>query len=225
MRARACTIGLVATALVGLVWARPSQATWTSVHCHGRTHIVSGLRRVDARTYARRAAWEGYEWGGGCWNNDNRDDTPRAPDSGGEGPDCSGLVFKTWGLRLSYATSGFRWWGALLNVHGPYTAASFHSAASNLPFHDLSSKTRYATTYMDAFASVDHIGLIWSNAVPSQGGDYIIEAYNDASGTGVNIEDYRADAAFRAVRREGWMPDCAPRCSAGSLRPDTVAIA
>jgi hypothetical protein len=31
-----------------------------------------------------------------CLNNNDRDDTPNAPDSNGEGPDCSGLVFKSW---------------------------------------------------------------------------------------------------------------------------------
>lgn len=225
MTHRVAAIGIFGILLLGVVWVRPGFATWSSAHCHGGTHLVSALRRLDARAYASVAVHEGYEWGGGCWNNDNRDDTPDAPDSGGEGPDCSGFVFKTWELRTTYAQAGFRWYSDLMDVHGPYSAESFHDATPQLPFHDLGSKTRYATTYMDAFASLDHIGMIWSNVIPSQGGDYIVEAYNDAGGTQVNVEDYRADSAYRAVRRKDWTPDCAPRCPAGGLVPRTVVVA
>ena len=133
-------------------------------------------------------------------------------------------MFKTWELRTTYAQAGFRWYADLMNVHGPYTAASFHSATPPLPFHDLTSKTRFATTYMDAFASLDHIGMIWSNVIPGQGGDYIVEAYNDANGTQINVEDYRASSAYRAVRREGWTPDCAPRCSSPAPASHTVVV-
>jgi len=222
---RVVTVGIVGVALIGLVWVRPGFASWSSVHCHGGTHLVSSLKRVDARAYAGVAVHEGYEWGGGCWNDDDRDDTPGAPDSGGEGPDCSGLVFKTWELRLTYGSGGFRWYSNLMDVHGPYSAASFHDAASQLPFRDLSTKTRFATTYMDAFASSDHTGLIWSDAIPSEGGDYVVEAYDDAAGTQLNVEDYRAESAYRAVRRKSWTPDCAPRCSTRRLVQRTVVVA
>jgi len=224
VKQRLVTIGVVGAVLIGVAWIRPGFASWSSDNCHGSTHLVSALKRVDARDYAGVAVHEGYEWGGGCWNNDDRDDTPGAPDSGGEGPDCSGLVFKTWELRLTYGAAGFRWYSNLMDVHGPYAASSFRDATPKLPFRDLSSKTRFATTYMDAFASPTHIGLIWSNAVPSEGGDYIVEAYDDAEGTQVNVEDYRADSAFRAVRRKAWTPDCAPRCPSGGLVPRTVVV-
>jgi hypothetical protein len=51
--------------------------------------------------------------GGGCWNNNNRDDQPGDPHevitTFGEGPDCSGPVFKTWELAndSSGADRGF----------------------------------------------------------------------------------------------------------------------
>ena len=101
-----------------------------------------------------------------------------------------------------------------MNVHGPYVAEDFHSAGANLPFHDLTNKYRSSTLYMDGFASSFHVGLIWSDSVPSAGGDYIIEALGDLYGTNVNVENYRSDSRFRAVRREGWTPDCSPRCPA-----------
>jgi len=214
-------IMIVAALTVGLLagpWARPGEASWVGTHCYENSQLESGLKRMDARTYAGYAAREGYEWGGGCWNNNDVDDTPGAPDSGGEGPDCSGLVFKTWELLQTYGGDGFRWYSRLMNVHGPYTAADFHDTGGSGPFHLLADKRRITTLYMDAFASDGHIGLIWSNTIPTGGGDYIIEAYNDASGTDVNVEDYRADSRFRAVRRKQWTPDCSPRCGPEVVR-------
>jgi hypothetical protein len=206
------TVVILASGLLAGPWATPGHASWVSTHCHGWSKRVAGLKRVDARTYSGYAAREGYEWGGGCWNNNNRDDTPGAPNSGGEGPDCSGLVFKTWELLQVYGTQGFRWYSRWMNVHGPYTAAAFHNAGGSGPFHRLYDKRRTATVYMDAFASQGHIGLIWSDSIPSGGGDYIIEAYGDADGTDVNVENYRANSSYRGVRRKQWTPDCAPRC-------------
>ena len=71
----------------------PDGVTWTE---------TPGAGGGQGMTYGNGlfvAVGEGYEWGGGCWNDNNRDDTPGQPDSNGEGPDCSGFVFKTWELR------------------------------------------------------------------------------------------------------------------------------
>src|SRR5262249_9544715 len=58
------------------------------------------LPRDGAQTYSNTAAYEGYQWGGGCWNNNDVDEGGGAPpqdvNTHGEGADCSGLVFKTW---------------------------------------------------------------------------------------------------------------------------------
>jgi hypothetical protein len=216
------TSALVAALLTG-PWAQQGRASWVGSNCHVESHLVDGLTRTDARAYSGYAAREGYEWGGGCWNNNDRDDTPGAPQSGGEGPDCSGLVFKTWELLQDYGAGGFRWYSRWMDVHGPYTAADFHNASGSGPFHLLADKRRITTLYMDAFASPEHVALIWSDAVPSGGGDYVIEAYNDASGTDVNVEDYRSDSSYRAVRRRQWTPDCAPRCGVASPRAVIVS--
>jgi hypothetical protein len=224
MTRRILLVSALAFALTATVLARPGHATWVSSNCFDNPATKSGLMRADARAYAAYADHEGYEWGGGCWNNDQRDDTPNAPDSSGEGPDCSGLVFKTWELPKTYGAQGFRHYNRLMNVHGPYVAADFHGAGSNLPFHDLGSKSRQSTLYMDAFASSSHVGLIWSDSVPSAGGDYIIEALGDLYGTNVNVENYRSDSRFLAVRREGWTPDCSPRCSAAGGPAGLVTV-
>ena len=193
--------------------APPAAASWVSQHCSVDHMSDSAVRRIDAKAYAAVAAGEGYEYAGGCWNDNDRDDTPGQPDSSGEGPDCSGLAFKSWELRNSWGASGATWWNKLENVHGPYASFAFHDPGPGLPSF-LVSKSRASTIYMDAFARAGRIGLLWTNAGPSAGTDYIIEAKGDAWGTGIFEENYRSDADYHAVRREGWSPDCAPRCGA-----------
>jgi hypothetical protein len=203
-------------ALIALmVWfAGQSEASWVSDHCYKDNYEDSNVRRSDAQAYAAVADNEGYEWGGGCWDNDGRDDTPGAPDSNGEGPDCSGFTFKTWELRSTYGAEGFRWWNKYQNIHGPYASDDFHDVgtSSSLPFKRLSSKSRSSTLYMDAFAKDGHIGMIYNSQTTSTGGDYIIEALGDSYGVDINDQDYRGNGAYVAVRRKSWTADCFPNC-------------
>ena len=104
MRRSLVFVALLLAAAV-LIPAEPSSASWVGNHCSNYSHSMSVYRRKDARAYVDIALKEGYEWGGGCWNNNNVDDTPGQPDSSGEGPDCSGLVFKAWGLKNSFGAS------------------------------------------------------------------------------------------------------------------------
>jgi hypothetical protein len=193
-------------------FARPSEASWVGSNCANSSAADSYVKRSEARAYAAVAGGEGYEWGGGCWNDDNVDNTPSAPDSSGEGPDCSGLVFKTWELKNSVGAAGFTSYSRLMNIHGPYSSTSYHSPGQGWPFYRLSSKDRLTTLYMDAFAKDGHIGLLYTPANPSSNTDYIIEALGDSVGTGIHVESYRFDARYVAVRRVGWTPDCFPRC-------------
>jgi hypothetical protein len=195
---------LVGAGLLVAGAARPSSASWVSSNCSTKNSSSDPITRNTARAYAEVAAREGYEWGGGCWNDNDRDDTPSAPDSGGEGPDCSGLVFKSWRLRLTWGADGFWWWSRVQNIHGYYGSDTFHAPGSGLPFYKLSSKSRSTTVFMDAFAKSGHVGLLDTSAYPSGGGDYIVEAKGDAVGTGIFIESYRSDTAYVAVRRRGW---------------------
>src|SRR5437879_2677341 len=63
---------------------------------------------------------------------------PGMPDSNGEGPDCSGLVFKTWELRNTANDGGFTYDQAMQNIHGVYTSYDFHSPVASDPFSAIS---------------------------------------------------------------------------------------
>ncbi|HEV8420124.1 MAG TPA: hypothetical protein VGR13_02070 [Actinomycetota bacterium] len=204
------TVVSLALIFVGLA-ARPGLASFVSNNCRPNHAADDHHRRKDALAYAVVAEWEGYEWGGGCWNNNDRDDTPGAPDSNGEGPDCSGLVFKTWELR-DPGDNGYTWYGRLENIHGPYATYDYRSPDSADPFVKLPDKSRATTMYMDAFAKNGHVGLLSSRPSPSSNTDYIIEAKGDASGTGEWLESYRYDSNYVAVKRKNWTPDCYPYC-------------
>jgi len=215
---------LSALTLGALAWsASPAFATWVSSNCYANNYADSNVRRSDAQAYATVAEQEGYEWGGGCWNNNNRDDTPNQPDSSGEGPDCSGLTFKTWEMKNTYGKSGWRYWDKWQDEHGPYATADYHGVgqSSSLPFYRLPNKNRSTTLYMDTFAKDGHVGMLYTSSDPGNGLDYIIEALGDAYGTDVFEEDYRSDSAYVAIRRKDWTPDCFPNCS---LHPPVLVM-
>jgi len=206
-------MALVASASIAIVigTASASRASWVSNNCSPYHFSDSVFQRKTSQSYAAVAAGEGYEWGGGCWNDNNRDDTPGAPDSNGEGPDCSGLVFKTWELKNSYGTSGGEYWDKLENVHGPYVAADFSSPTSSMPFHSIT-KSVSSMQYMDAFASSGHVALLSSKTDSSSSSDYVYEAKSDSSGTGLNYEGYMGNSSYKAAAREDWTADCYPNC-------------
>jgi hypothetical protein len=204
-------------AAVAVLPARPGWADWTD-RCWKKQAEDSNVRRLDAQGYAAVAEGEGYEWGGGCWNNNNKDDTPGAPDSDGEGPDCSGFVFKTWELRNTAGDNGFTWYQDLQNVHGAYVSDDFHSPVGSDPFFKLPNKNEDTMMYMDAFAKNGHVGMLWTTAGPTANTDPVIEAKSDALGTDVIEESYRSDSAYVGVSREDWTPDCWPHCKLTATR-------
>jgi len=163
---------------------------------------TSYITRDGSTTVALRARYEGYQWGGGCWNDNNRDDSPgdppETPGTGGEGPDCSGLAFKVWRESESTSNAGFYQWGLLRFVHGPYTAQSFKygAGAPNVTL------AKSSAIRMDAFASDGHIGLVY--AKNADGSDQIIEAKGEAYGTNIWTRTYRGSSSYGGVRRLGW---------------------
>ena len=217
MKRRAVSVCLVcAMGVIGsleLLPARPSFASWVGSNCSPNHTGIVHYRRKDAQAYAAVARSEGYEWGGGCWNDNNRDDTPGQPDSNGEGPDCSGFVFKTWELRNAVGDNGFTWYDKLENVHGKFVTTDYKYPVGSDPFVRLPDKKRTTTQYMDAFSSDTHVAMLWSWAPPSDNTDYVVEALGDAYGTDIFIEPYRFDARYVGVRRKNWTPDCYPRCN------------
>jgi hypothetical protein len=160
------------------------------------------LTRDGAQTYAYTAAYDGYHWGGGCWNNNDVDeaygDPPGDVSTHGEGPDCSGLTFKTWKEAQSAGDGGKYYWNPLRNVHGPYTAAMFRDG------YGAPNGTVYKpyAGVMDAFASDWHIGMVFFRSL--YGGDQVIEAKCEVCGTNIFYETYRTQSAYGGVRRIGW---------------------
>ncbi len=112
---------------------------------------TSYITRDGSAAVALRARYEGYQWGGGCWNDDDRDNSPNDPTenpfTGGEGPDCSGFTFKVWRESESTSNAGFFQWGLFRNVHGPYRAVDFKNGvgAPNITL------PKSAAIKMDAF--------------------------------------------------------------------------
>jgi hypothetical protein len=163
---------------------------------------ASSITRDGSATVALRARYEGYQWGGGCWNDNDRDDSPgdptEDPNTGGEGPDCSGFTFKVWRESTTESDAGFYQWGRLRFIHGPYEARRFKNG-DGAPNVTLS---KSAALKMDAFASVKHIGMIY--AKNADGTDQIIEAKGEAYGTNIWTRTYRGNSDYSGVRRTGW---------------------
>jgi hypothetical protein len=204
-------LGMVGGGIL-LLTAIPALATWAGDNCNGTGNQVNVWKRSQAKDYVQLANHEGYEWGGGCYRLNNRDDTPNAPDSGGEGNDCSGFTFRAWALKVD-GSAGYKYWEMEKDIHGPYSTGSYYDPQPDWQFRNIN-KSYFATEYMDAFAyrsgDEGHIGLIYNEG--NGGSDYIIHAKSDAEGTTITYEDYRSSSAFRGVARKGWTPECFPRC-------------
>ena len=163
---------------------------------------TSFITRDGSAAVALRARDEGYQWAGGCWNDNDRDDSPNDPTTdpgtGGEGGDCSGFVFKVWREPLDTSDASFHQWGMLRFVHGPYNSAAFKagSGAPNV------ATSKVGLIRMDALASDGHIGLIY--ATNPDGTDQIIEAKGEAYGTNIWTRTYRGSSSYSGVRRTGW---------------------
>lgn len=205
----------IAGFLAGLLLAFISAATIVLPASAGQT--INCWDRVAAASYGYTARYEGYEWGGGWWTDNNQDDTPGCPTDGGsscEGPDCSGLAFKTWAMQNSSGATGYTYWLTGENVHGPYASTSFRDGCSGACFDVCGSGTGSAcgtgsyssTVYMDVFAKSGHDGLIYQEG--SNGYDSILEALNNTSGVGIWQRSYRTDPAYDGVRRQNWSVGC-----------------
>jgi len=221
---------LTAGSVYGMLGLAPAPAAsadsqWVANHCFDDHHDISIWKRSTARAYAYVGVGEGYQYAGGCWNDNDRDDTPNLAtyERGGEGPDCSGFTFKSWSLVNGYGDGGGTWYNRFEDVHGPYASTAFWSGV-NGPFFVLPNKLRSTTLYMDAFARDGHIGMLYSNTGPDSNNDYIIEARCNDCGTNIFVETFRGDPDYRGVRRKGWTPDCAPNCPSPPARPALVIV-
>src|SRR5581483_9906824 len=109
MSARDMSIsGLSAAVAFAVAFALTTATGALAYHTHfvqNNCFVKGGISIYPKSRYASldwgyTAAYEGYQWGGGCWNMNDVDVSPgdptEDPATGGEGPDCSGLVFKSW---------------------------------------------------------------------------------------------------------------------------------
>lgn len=163
---------------------------------------TSYFTRDGSATVAYVAAYEGYQWGGGCWNDNDVDDSPNDPTqdtaTGGEGGDCSGFTFKVWRESTNESDAGAYQWGRLRNVHGPYSSGRFMrgEGAPNVTYY------KSGLIRMDALASENHIGIVYARN--ADGTDQIVEAKGEAYGTGIWTRTYRGNSSYGGVRRLGW---------------------
>ncbi|HEX9378371.1 MAG TPA: hypothetical protein VF872_02160 [Gaiellaceae bacterium] len=187
--------------LAGATGAQAYHRFWTNCNYDAPTFMTT-MTRDAGQDYANAARYEGYQWGGGCWNYDDVDsypyDAPGDPSAHGEGGDCSGLTFKTWRESTDGWRDGRYYWRALRNVHGPYTAGDFKNGLG-APNHIVAKST---AGVMDAFASSTHIGMIFARSL--YGGDQIVEAKCEACGTNIFYRTYRSDPSYGGVARWGW---------------------
>jgi hypothetical protein len=163
---------------------------------------TSTFRRDGAIAVALVGRYEGYQYGGGCWNDNNVDDSPGDPQENastrGEGGDCSGFTFKIWKESENSGDAAAYQWNRMRNVHGPYSAAGFKSGAGapNVTYG------KSGLIKMDALASSSHVGMIY--AKNADGTDQIIEAKGEAYGTNIWTRTYRGNSSYGGVRRLGW---------------------
>ncbi len=194
---------VVAFALAGAGTAGAYHTQWVAQNCnYAAPTPTSSITRDGSITVALYARNEGYQWAGGCWNDNDVDDSPGDPPAvggtGGEGADCSGFTFKVWREPEDKSSTSFHQWWRLRFIHGPYVAADF-KAAVGAPNYPLS---KSGAIKMDAFASDNHIGMIY---VPNADGtDQIIEAKGESYGTNVWTRTYRGSSSYSGVRRLGW---------------------
>jgi hypothetical protein len=168
----------------------------------------SGYKRSAAANIANIAVGEGYQWAGGCFDDNNRDPTrnayPRETKSTlGEGPDCSGLVWRVWReSNVPYPNDNrFYFWQRSTYDHGPYNTFGF----KNKTKEDGAPHVKYdkgSIIMMDALVSDWHIALEQFRI--DSGSDFMWEALGEAYGTNEWIESYRAQPAFSGVRRLAW---------------------
>ena len=164
--------------------------------------------RSAATGIANIAVGEGYQWAGGCYDNNDRDAKPNAypretKSTLGEGPDCSGLVWRVW-RESNHAYPGdnsFYFWQRSTYDHGPYDTTAFkYSSAGNGAPHVKYDKS--SIIMMDALASDTHIALEQFRI--DSGSDFVWEALGEAYGTNEWIESYRTQSKFSGVRRLAW---------------------
>jgi hypothetical protein len=194
--------------------------------CHLGSSIASWTAN-NAVSYVRSAHREPYKKGGGWWNpNQNRD--LDSSTKGAEGPDCSGLVFKSWAMPYPVGAYSYYWsWNKTHDVHGRYQASEFWqgcngacrtlcgSPTTNCSGTTLSPGNAFVGVkpYLDSRFSEDHMVMI--TARTSGGGYYVVDSnftltdsrgfpYNAWMETISGRADYKYINGVKGVTRRPW---------------------
>lgn len=204
------TFGGVAATYLGTTAPNAFAAVFDS-KCNSQSSLDDYYKRSEARSYALVGRYEGYQWGGGCWNNNDKDDQPGDPpetlNTGGEGGDCSGFVFKSWDIK-SNTTTAFKYYDKMNKIHGDYDSSKW---MVNSTAWTTESKSYASTELMDVFASTGHIAMIYAEGT-SNNSDTMLEAKSERLGTILATETYRGQTNFKAAHRNGWTNECWPKC-------------
>ncbi len=177
--------------------------------------VVSCWDRTCAKSYALGAVDEPYRVNHAEWTDDNRLSWD------GEGVDCSGLVYKTWGMKGNTGSTALFWWFTAETLPSEkYFARNFYAGCSGacpkVCDGGVGNCPRTMTEVMDAFATLngssnddDHVGLIYEEQTDSQ--DLILEAVdqvNTYKDVRIETHSWRANAQYRGIRRAGWSLSC-----------------
>ena len=210
-------VAAFAVAIAGLLLVTDAPAhadAWSDQYCKGGSSSRLYWKRSTAIAYAQPPVKEGYLLNGGCYRLNDRDDTPSLPaDGGGEGTDCSGFVFRVWGLKQD-STNGYRYWDYTKHIHGPWYSWDYKDPEADEPFRNIS-KALASTAPMDAIAwfrdggADRHIALIW---MEGQTSDYYVHAHTNTVGVEISEETYRQVSDTEAVERKRWSLECEPKC-------------
>lgn len=174
----------------------------------------------DGTNMMSRANFDVYMTGGGWFINENKSwslGTPTRtphPQKGYSGLDCSGYVFKAWGMRYSPVGSTGSWiWNDDHDAHGPYQAPAIKGGCSGAcPQICGDGAVCNQKTLMDVYARyaapniLAHVAIFVSYDL--YGNETIGEAGGFTGSTGLMqthvTNYYRQHPAFSMVRRLGW---------------------
>ena len=157
------------------------------------------ITRDGSAAVALRGRHEGYQWGGGCWNDNDRDDSPGDPTT--TRPPAARVAtarasLSRSGASRSTAATRASTVGLFRLVHGPYTAAAFKQARRG----ERVGVQVGADQDGRARERQSHRSRLRPNP---DGSDQIIEAKGEAYGTDIWTRTYRGSSSYGGVRRSG----------------------
>ena len=182
---------------LSLAAAKAALATFVSANCNYNAPTPSpNMYRDGSVTVALVARYEGYHWGGGCWNPGSSahgacyGSCPNCSHSGTWGADCSGYVAKIWQVPGA---------SALTSCSHPYSTYNFYNQHTH--WSDISrSSVKKGDAYVHNSGGSGHIFLYdsgdrwgWVKAYEAKGCSY-----------GIQHDTRMAYSYYKPIRRYGY---------------------